>query len=69
MTAGEAVAVFIVVLLFIAIIFIGIAVASSPNNKEQRYQAYKNKMDKKEDLEKELLEFAERYKREKEGGE
>ncbi len=68
MTAGAAVAVFIVVLLFIAIIFIGIAVATSPCDKEQRYQVYKEKMDKREDLEKELLEFAERYKKEKEDG-
>lgn len=69
MTAGGAVAVFIGVLFFIAIIFIGIAVASSPNDKEERYQEYKARMDKAENLEKEYLEFAERYKREKEDGE
>lgn len=37
-------------------------------DKEQRYQEYKARRDKKEDLERELLEFAERYEKEKEDG-
>ena len=69
MTASGVAAVFIVIVIFVSIIFIGITEASDPTNqKEVRYQEYKARMDKKEDLERELLEFAERYEKEKEDG-
>ena len=59
---------FILLIIFFIILFMVLVETMTSTDKEQRYQEYKARRDKKEDLERELLEFAERYEKEKEDG-